>query len=101
MENNEMKYEKAVSELEEIVDKMERDELDIDQLSEQLKRAKVLVKLCKDKLTKTDEEIKKLLSEEVKELKELRQMPWRAMFDFKSTKAVVLTPQRPKGAITP
>nr|WP_298658286.1 exodeoxyribonuclease VII small subunit [uncultured Prevotella sp.] len=64
MENNEMKYEKAASELEEIVDKMERDELDIDQLSEQLKRAKVLVKLCKDKLTKTDEEIKKLLSEE-------------------------------------
>ncbi len=64
MEYNEMKYEKAVCELEEIVDKMERDELDIDQLSEQLKRAKVLVKLCKDKLTKTDEEIKKLLSEE-------------------------------------
>ena len=64
MENNEMKYEKAVCELEEIVDKMERDELDIDQLSEQLKRAKVLVKLSKDKLTKTDEEIKKLLSEE-------------------------------------
>ena len=64
MENNEMKYEKAVCELEEIVDKMERDELDIDQLSEQLKRAKVLVKFCKDKLTKTDEEIKKLLSEE-------------------------------------
>lgn len=64
MENQEMKYEKAVCELEEIVGKMERDELDIDQLSEQLKRAKVLVKLCKDKLTKTDEEIKKLLSEE-------------------------------------
>jgi len=59
-----MKYEKAVCELEEIVDKMERDELDIDQLSDQLKRAKVLVKLCKNKLTKTDEEIKKLLSEE-------------------------------------
>ncbi len=64
MSKEEMKYEKAVSELEEIVDKMERDELDINQLSEQLKRAKVLVKLCKDKLTKTDEEIKKLLSEE-------------------------------------
>ena len=43
---------------------MENDELDIDQLSEQLKRAKVLVKFCKDKLTKTDEEIKKLLSED-------------------------------------
>ncbi len=60
----EIKYEAAVQELEEIVDKMENDELDIDQLSEQLKRAKTLVKLCKDKLTKTDEEIKKLLEEE-------------------------------------
>ena len=46
------------------MDKMENDELDIDQLSDQLKRAKELVKLCKDKLTKTDEEIKKLLSED-------------------------------------
>ena len=64
MSKEEMKYEKAVSELEEIVDKMERDELDIDQLSEQPQRAKGLGKLCKDKLTKTDEEIKKLLSEE-------------------------------------
>lgn len=28
-------------------------------------------------------------------------MLWSAMFNFKSTKAVVLTPQRLKGAITP
>ncbi len=58
-----IKYESAVHELENIVGKMENDELDIDQLSEQLKRAKELVKMCKDKLTKTDEEIKKLLNE--------------------------------------
>ena len=64
MEKEEMKYEQAVRELEEIVDRMENDELDIDQLSEQLKRAKTLVKLCKDKLTKTDEEIRKLLNED-------------------------------------
>ena len=64
MAKNEMKYEEAVTQLEGIVEKMENDELDIDQLTEQLKRAKELVKLCKDKLTKTDEEIKKLLSEE-------------------------------------
>ena len=43
MEKEEMKYEQAVRELEEIVDRMENDELDIDQLSEQLKRAKTLV----------------------------------------------------------
>lgn len=64
MAMKEIKYEEAVALLEEIVDKMENDELDIDQLSDQLKRAKELVKLCKDKLTKTDEEIKKLLSED-------------------------------------
>lgn len=64
MAKEEIKYEEAVALLEEIVDKMENDELDIDQLSDQLKRAKELVKLCKDKLTKTDEEIKKLLSED-------------------------------------
>lgn len=63
MPKKEIKYEEAVAQLEKIVDKMENDELDIDQLSDQLKRAKELVKLCKDKLTKTDEEIKKLLSE--------------------------------------
>lgn len=64
MAKKEIKYEEAVAQLEEIVDKMENDELDIDQLSDQLKRAKELVKFCKDKLTKTDEEIKKLLSED-------------------------------------
>ena len=57
-------YEAALSELEEIVNKMENDEFDIDQLSVNLKRAQTLIKLCRDKLTKTDEEIKKLLGEE-------------------------------------
>ncbi len=58
---NPMKYEEALKELETIVRKMENDELDIDTLSEQLKRAQQLIKLCKDKLTKTDDEIKKIL----------------------------------------
>lgn len=56
-------YEEAVKELQEIVSKMENDAFDIDQLSEKLKRAQQLIKLCRDKLTKTDKEIKKLLSE--------------------------------------
>lgn len=60
---NEFNYEKAVRELEQIVSKMESGELDIDSLCSQLKTAKVLIKQCKDKLTKTDEEIKKLLDD--------------------------------------
>ncbi len=59
-----MKYEEAVRQLEEIVDKMENNEPDIDTLSSQLKKAQQLVKLCQDKLTKTDEEIKKLLDKD-------------------------------------
>ena len=59
----EQKYEAAFAELQAIVRKMEADELDIDQMSDQLKRAQELIKLCKDKLTKTDEDIKKILSE--------------------------------------
>ena len=58
-----IKYEAALAELQTIVRKMENDELDIDQMSVQLKRAQELIKLCKDKLTKTDEEIKKILAE--------------------------------------
>ena len=60
----ELKYEQAYQELQTIVRRMENDELDIDQMSEQLKRAQLLIKFCKDKLTKTDEEIKKILAEE-------------------------------------
>ena len=54
-------YEEAASQLEEIVKKMESGELDIDMMSTELKNAQQLIKLCKDKLTKTDEEIKKIL----------------------------------------
>ena len=60
--SKDIKYEAADAELQAIVRKMENDELDIDQMSEQLKRAQELIKLCKDKLTKTDEEIKKILA---------------------------------------
>ena len=62
----EQKYEQAFRELQEIVHKMESDELDIDQMSEQLKRAQTLIKVCKDKLTKADEDIKLILKEEYK-----------------------------------
>lgn len=61
MTKQELKYENAVRQLETIVDKLESNELGIDQLSSELKKAQQLVKLCKEKLTKTDNEIKKLL----------------------------------------
>lgn len=60
----EQKYEAAMRQLEDIAAKMENSELDIDSLSEQLKTAQKLIKQCKDKLTKTDEDIRKILGSE-------------------------------------
>ncbi len=59
-----MTYEKALEELEVIARKMESGGYDIDQLADQLKRAQGLIKFCRDKLTKTDAEIKKILDAE-------------------------------------
>lgn len=60
----EIKYEEAIRQLEDIVEKLENNELDIDEMSKQLKKAQQLIKLCKERLTKTDAEIQKILSEE-------------------------------------
>ncbi len=60
----EFKYEEAVGEIELIVKRMESNELDIDTLGEQLRRAQELITKCKDRLTKTDEEIRKILNKE-------------------------------------
>ncbi len=57
-----MKYEEALAELERIVTHIENGQPDIDTLGQQLKRAQQLLKLCRDRLTKTDEEIAQILS---------------------------------------
>ena len=59
-----LNYEEALRQLDEIVQKMDNNEYGIDELTTQLKTAKELIKQCKDKLTKTDEDIKKILNED-------------------------------------
>lgn len=56
-----MKYEEAMKQLEEIVSAMEKGTLDLDQLEAKLKEAQKLIGFCRDKLTKTEEEIGKVL----------------------------------------
>ena len=60
MDNN-ITYEKAMKEIEDIADKMERREYTIDELTKKLARAQQLIIFCREKLVKTDEEINKLL----------------------------------------
>jgi len=56
-------YKEAISEIEEILSQIENNELDVDELSEKVKRVSLLINLCKDKLKNTEEEIEKILRE--------------------------------------
>jgi exodeoxyribonuclease VII small subunit len=56
-------YSQALTELEEIVARIESEEIDIDILAEKVKRAAYLIQLCRGKLRDTEEEVKRSLSE--------------------------------------
>ncbi len=57
-------YSEAMKRLETIVSQIESGELDIDELGNQLKKAQKLIKFCRDKLYKADDEIKKMLGDD-------------------------------------
>ena len=59
----EMTYELAVERLEKLTNEMERGNVPIDLLATKLKEAQQLLAFCKDKLTKADSEVKKLLED--------------------------------------
>jgi exodeoxyribonuclease VII small subunit len=56
-------YEQAMSRIEEIVGKIEAEELNVDELAKHVKEASELIKFCKGKLFETEEEIQKILKE--------------------------------------
>ena len=61
--NTAISYKKAIAELESIVAKMQAEDFDIDNLSAYTARSLELLKVCKTKLQKTDEELQKILKE--------------------------------------
>jgi len=50
-------YQKAYSELQAIVAKMQNEEIGLDDLGKEVKRAAELIKMCKDKLRDVEKEI--------------------------------------------
>mgnify|MGYP006333999291 FL=1 len=52
---NKTNYTDAFEELKEIVSEIEEGEISVDELSEKVKRASELIKICKAKLTSTEE----------------------------------------------
>ena len=63
MTSKQLSYAEAFSELQSILAKLENQELDVDQLSEHVKKASQLIRFCKSKLHDTEEEIEKILKE--------------------------------------
>jgi exodeoxyribonuclease VII small subunit len=63
MVTKKISYKEAIAEVEEILAGIENEELDIDELSEKVRRVSFLLKYCKEKLLKTNEEVEKILGE--------------------------------------
>ncbi|TAJ09390.1 exodeoxyribonuclease VII small subunit [Marinilabiliaceae bacterium JC017] len=63
MTKKKITYNEAITEIEEILSKIENEELDVDELSDKVKRVSILLKVCKDKLFKTEEEVEKILKD--------------------------------------
>ena len=63
MSQKKISYKEAISEIEEILQKIENQELDVDELSDKVKRVYYLIKICKDKLHSTEKEVEKILAE--------------------------------------
>jgi len=63
MAKKELSYDEAYTRLEEIHALIESNSLDVDDLSDKLKEASGLLKICKDKLFKVNEETKKILED--------------------------------------
>jgi exodeoxyribonuclease VII small subunit len=56
-----LSYTTAVTELEEIIRELEDASISVDELSEKVKRAAVLLQYCRDKLTSTEKEVNNVL----------------------------------------
>jgi exodeoxyribonuclease VII small subunit len=61
--NNQPKYTEAFEELQSIVSEIESGEISVDELSEKVKRASILIKICKEKLSSTEENVNKILED--------------------------------------
>lgn len=59
--SEEPNYTEAFEELQEIVSEIESGEISVDELSQKVKRAAMLIKICKAKLSATEEDVEGIL----------------------------------------
>lgn len=61
--NEELSYKDAFEELKEIVSDLEDGEIQVDELSDKVKRATELIRFCKEKLKTTESDVNQILKE--------------------------------------
>lgn len=63
MSKKQMKYTEAVEELNTILSDLESESIDVDELSDKVKHAIELIKLCREKIEQTELEVRKIVKE--------------------------------------
>lgn len=64
MEKKKITYAQAIEEVERILERFNGEQMDVDELGAQVKRAADLIRLCKEKLRKAEQEASEALKEE-------------------------------------
>jgi len=64
MTKEKISYSEAIEEIESILQKIEEGSLDVDDLDKKVRRVTDLLKLCRDRLHKTETQVNKILDED-------------------------------------
>jgi len=59
----EVKYGKAIKRLEEILQKIEDEEVDVDELADRVKEAVQLIRVCKDKIERAQADVSQVVED--------------------------------------
>lgn len=65
MAKKEISYNEAIQEIKDILYELENKEVDVDKLSDKVKRVSFLLEICKSKLLKTEEQIEKIFENNI------------------------------------
>lgn len=63
MAKQQITYSDAIAEIEDIIARIENEELDVDDMAQKVKRVSFLLNLCREKLKTTEAEVEKILKE--------------------------------------
>ncbi|MDD3296590.1 MAG: exodeoxyribonuclease VII small subunit [Candidatus Omnitrophica bacterium] len=66
-----MKYNEAIKELHDILSDLESERIDVDEVSLKVKKAVELIAVCREKIEKTELEVRKIVKEFEKKDKEI------------------------------